>query len=190
MKLIAGLGNPGTKYEGTRHNVGFAAVDRVAADHATEKPSRKFEALLTEVFRGPEKWALLKPQTYMNLSGRSLRAAADFYRVEPEDILVVCDDMNLPPGTIRLRGSGSAGGQNGLKDVITHFGTEAVPRLRIGVGRPKGRVADIDFVLSAPRGDDAEEITLGIALAADAVVDWAEHGIDRAMNTYNVKPKP
>ena len=188
MKLVAGLGNPGRHYEGTRHNVGFEVVDRLAAEAGDVSAAKKFEALAYDVVRPGEKLLLLKPQTYMNLSGRSLKAAADFYRTPPEDILVVCDDMNLPPGSIRLRASGSAGGQNGLKDILTHFGTEAVPRLRIGVGRPKGRMTDVDYVLSSPRGDEAEELRLGVALAADAVREWAGSGIDRAMNKFNVKP--
>lgn len=188
MKLVAGLGNPGKHYEGTRHNVGFDAIDRLASP-AAEKPTKKFDALVTEAFRGDEKLVLLKPQTYMNLSGRSLKAAADFYKTATESILVVCDDMNLPPGTVRLRAGGSAGGQNGLKDIIRHFGTEAVPRLRIGVGRPTGRGTDVDYVLSAPRGEEAERVALGVALAADAIETWAAEGIERAMNVFNAKPQ-
>src|SRR5688500_14568131 len=134
MKLIVGLGNPGSKYEGTRHNVGFQVIDRLVRESTAAGPRSKFDGEIWEGALEGEKSLLVKPQTFMNRSGGSVRKAIDFYQIPPGDVLVVCDDFNLPLGQLRIRGSGSDGGQNGLADVIRCLGTLDVPRLRIGIG--------------------------------------------------------
>ncbi len=136
MKLIVGLGNPGRKYEQTRHNVGFIVAAKLAAMTAAGQPKVKFEGELAEASIAGQKVAILCPQTYMNASGRSVRKAVDFYKLDLENVLVICDDLNLPSGRLRIRASGSAGGQNGIKDIIRHLGSESFPRLRGGLGRP------------------------------------------------------
>ena len=147
MKIIIGLGNPGLKYAGTRHNVGFDVVDYLAAGKGTSAFREKFEAFVAELKEGDEAVLLLKPLTFMNLSGRALRAALDFYKLPVEQVLVVCDDFNLPLGKLRVRAKGSHGGQNGLRNIQDQLGTDAYARLRIGVGQP-GAGEAVDFVLS------------------------------------------
>ena len=134
MKLVVGLGNPGSKYEGTRHNIGFEVIDRLAALGSGAAFARKFEGFLAEGNVDDHRVLLLKPQTFMNLSGRSVGQTLRFYKLDPADLLVVCDDLSLPLGKLRLRGGGSDGGQKGLKDVTAHLGTAAYPRLRVGIG--------------------------------------------------------
>lgn len=138
LQLVVGLGNPGTKYLGTRHNVGFMALERLAdcAGGAPFRQQPKLQGLLAEVGSGPSRLRLLMPQTYMNESGRSIRAALDWFGLEPAQLLVVVDDMDLPLGKLRLRATGSAGGHNGLRSTISHLGTQDFPRLRIGIGAP------------------------------------------------------
>ena len=140
MKLVVGLGNPGSKYEGTRHNIGFEVVDRLAAGGSGATFARKFDGLLAEAEIDFHRVLLLKPETFMNLSGRSVGQALRFYKLELADLLVVCDDLNLPLGKLRIRGGGSDGGQKGLRDITAHLGTDAYARLRIGIGdRGRGR---------------------------------------------------
>lgn len=198
MKLVVGLGNPGRKYEGTRHNIGFAVVREVARRHAAGQPKTSFQAEVIEaalptkdtVAKGPggtekEKVLLLLPQTFMNLSGNSVGAARDFYKLTNEDVLIVCDDFNLPLAKLRLRAAGSAGGQKGLADVIRRLGTDEVPRLRIGVGPVPDHWDPVDFVLGKFTAAESTEIALTIQRAADAVVDWANEGLAACMNRYN-----
>jgi PTH1 family peptidyl-tRNA hydrolase len=188
VRLIAGLGNPGARYQHTRHNVGFWVVDRLAQrwDAACDRYQRRFEGLTGEAQRGADRVLLLKPQTFMNVSGRSVAAAARFYRIEPDDILIVHDDLDLEPGRIRVRARGSSGGHKGLTDVLQHLGTEQVPRLRIGIGSVPA-AATTEYVLSRFGPQQQERVDLAVDLAADAVECWLEYGIDEAMNRYNAR---
>jgi len=188
VRLVAGLGNPGARYQRTRHNLGFMLVDRLAQRWGTtcDRYQGRFEALIAQADFAGRDVLLLKPQTFMNLSGRSVAAAARFYRLEPADLLVVCDDLDLPPGRIRLRARGSGGSHNGLTDVLAHLGTQEVPRLRIGIG-PSPLPDATPYVLSpfAPR--EQERMQAVLDLAAEAVECWLEKGIDAAMTQYNAR---
>ncbi len=187
MKLIVGLGNPGKKYQDTRHNIGWQVLAELAQRHATSKPRARFEGEIVEAQFGTEKGLLLCPLTYMNASGRSVRPASDFYKLSPVDILILCDDISLPVGTMRFRPQGSSGGQNGLKDIIHKLGTDKVPRLRIGVGQPPPQWDTADYVLSKFTKSEMPEIEQIVQRAAGAVADWVQHGIDFCMNRYNQK---
>lgn len=185
MKVVVGLGNPGQKYAGTRHNVGFDVVHRLTAQDPGGVVRNRFEAELCEIVLRDEKLLLVAPQTYMNLSGRAVRAVVDFYKLAVADVLVVCDDLNLEPGRLRLRGSGSAGGQKGLQDIINHLGTQEIARLRIGIGRPPGRMDAASYVLQRINEADRESIDVAVVEAAEAVGRWATEGIQKAMNAVN-----
>lgn len=185
MKLIVGLGNPGPRYRHTRHNVGFEVVDCLAARWRAEFSRERHRALMAEASVQGCKVVLLKPLTYMNRSGECLRSALDYSETALEDVLVVVDDVNLPLGRLRLRGEGSAGGHNGLRSIISHLGSEAFPRLRLGVGAqgPGGDLAD--HVLSTFRADERPEVLKAVERAADAVETWMTQGMAAAMNAYN-----
>lgn len=185
MKLIVGLGNPGRKYEQTRHNVGFLVVAKVAALISASPSKVRFEGEVAEGVSGGEKLVLLWPQTFMNASGQSVRKACDFYKLAPNDILVACDDLNLPSGKLRLRASGSAGGQKGLADIIRHLRTESFPRLRIGIGRPPPGWEATDYVLGKFSGEENDKIETLTTAAAHAAITWATEGITAAMNRHN-----
>jgi PTH1 family peptidyl-tRNA hydrolase len=185
MKLIVGLGNPGRKYEKTRHNVGFEVLDVVAARGAAGTYKEKFSGRIAEAVIAGEKSLLLWPHTLMNLSGQSVGAAVDFYQLPLSDVLVVSDDFNLPLGKLRFRPSGSAGGQNGLKDIITRLGSEDVPRLRLGIGPVPDAWDAADFVLSKFHRSDRKLIDETIDRAADAVECWVAEGISVGMNKFN-----
>lgn len=184
MKLVVGLGNPGSKYEGTRHNIGFEVVDRLAAGGAGATFSRKFEGLAAEAAIEFHRVLLLKPLTFMNLSGRSVGQALRFYKREPADLLVVCDDLNLPLGKLRLRAGGSDGGQKGLKDITNQLGTDAYARLRVGIGE-RGEADAADFVLSRFRNAERPAIDDALILASQAVAVWVAQGTAAAMNRFN-----
>ena len=184
MKLIIGLGNPGPKYAGTRHNVGFEVIDYLAAAPGTTPFREKFEALIAEQKDGGETLLLVKPLTFMNLSGKAALAIADFYKVALADVLVICDDFNLPLGKLRLRAKGSHGGQNGLRNVQEQFGTDAYARLRIGVGAPNFGDA-VDHVLTKFKAGERAAVDDAIAQSAQAVLLWARSGIEAAMNRFN-----
>jgi PTH1 family peptidyl-tRNA hydrolase len=184
LKLVVGLGNPGSKYEGTRHNIGFEAVDRLASSSSGARYSRKFDGLLAEAEIDFRRVLLLKPETFMNLSGRSVAQALRFYKLEAADLLVVCDDLNLPLGKLRLRAGGSDGGQKGLRDITAHLGTEAYARLRIGIG-DRGPIDASDFVLSRFRPTERPAIDDALIDTAQAVAVWATQGLDAAMNRFN-----
>lgn len=188
MKLVVGLGNPGNEYRKTRHNIGFAVIEELARRHANTSSARKFDADVVDIFLEGSKVMLAAPRTYMNLSGRSVGAAVDFYKLPLEDLLIVCDDLNLEPGRLRLRREGSAGGQNGLKDIFRRLGSETVPRLRVGIGRPPGRLTATDYVLGKLNAKEEVEFSLVVAQAADGVEHWARQGITAAMNVVNAKP--
>ncbi len=186
--LVAFLGNPGLKYAGTRHNAGFMTADALAKKQNISINKARFQALTAQCELGGEKVLLMKPQTYMNLSGQAVSQAARFYKIPPEHILVVSDEVSLPVGKLRVRTKGSAGGHNGLKNIIAQLGTDEFPRIRLGVGAPPHPEYEmIDWVLSAFQNQDAEEMEKTAARAADAVVCYIEKGPDRAMNLYNTK---
>ena len=184
--MVVFLGNPGPRYTGTRHNAGFAVGDELARRCGTEIRRLKNRALTAKVTLDGHDVLLVKPQTFMNLSGEAVRPLADFYKVKPDHILIVSDEAALVPGKIRLRPSGSAGGHNGLKSVIQHLGTEQFPRLRLGVGSPPHPDYDMaDWVLGVIRGEDGEAFSRAVKKAADAVECCVSQGVDKAMNQYN-----
>ena len=183
MKLVAGLGNPGGDYAGTRHNIGFRVMDLLAETLAIEVRKRKFGARFGVGEFAHKKLIVLKPWQFMNRSGQAVATAAGFYKLNVADLLVVTDDMDLEPGRIRIRAKGSAGGHNGLADIIEKLGTHEFARCRIGIGRSRERDA-VDFVLDKPT--EAERLLLDAAIerARDAVLCWIEYGIETAMNQY------
>ncbi len=184
--LVVCLGNPGLRYEGTRHNAGFMTADALAKKLNVRIDRARFKALTGRCVIGGEGVLLMKPQTYMNLSGEAAAQAAAFYKIPPERVLVVSDETALPIGTLRVRTRGSAGGHNGLKSLIACLGTEDFPRVRLGVGAPPHPDYDMaDWVLSVFRNEDAERMHDAAARAADAVVCYISEGADRAMNRYN-----
>lgn len=188
MKLVVGLGNPGRKYAGTRHNVGFDVVALLARRCGAPAPRSSFQAEVTEAALHGERVLLAAPQTYMNLSGRSVRQIVDFYKLPLDQLLVVCDDLNLPPGRLRLRASGSAGGQKGLQNMIEHLGTEDFPRLRLGIGRPPPQIDSVDYVLMRVPAEERELMAAAIQQAADAAELWVRVGTSAAMNQVNAPP--
>ena len=186
--IVAFLGNPGLKYAGTRHNAGFMTADALCKKHDFTVNKARFQALTAQIELGGEKVLLMKPQTYMNLSGQAVSQAARFYRIPSEHILVVLDEVNLPVGKLRIRVKGSAGGHNGLRNIVALLGTEDFPRIRLGVGAPPHPDYDMmDWVLSTFRNQDAEEMEQAARRAAEAVECYIEKGPDRAMNLYNTK---
>src|SRR3954469_12237641 len=188
MKVVVGLGNPGSKYAGTRHNVGFDVIDYLAeAPHAGRFQSR-FQAQVAELSEPPHKLLLVKPETFMNLSGRSVRQLVDFYQVPLDELLVVCDDINLPLGRLRVRARGTHGGHNGLRDVQNHLGTTEYARLRGGVGAPQDDA--VDHVLGRFRPAERAVVEDAVLLAAQAVGVWARRGVEACMNQYNGGPAP
>lgn len=183
--LVVGLGNPGSKYQQTPHNLGFEVIDELAKRWGIS-PSKKFESEFFEhTLAGAKVW-LLKPQTYMNLSGRAVQAASHFYKVEPKSILVLSDDLDLPPATLRLRMFGGAGGHNGLKSINECLGTQEYPRIRLGVGRHPHMPADV-YLLSKVTGEDWTILMGAVKVAADAVEMALKEGLPKAMNTFNQK---
>ena len=185
MKLVVGLGNPGRKYAGTRHNVGWEVVAALARSLAADSPRTKFEAEICEASLGGEKILLLAPHTFMNNSGRSVGQAVDFYKTPADDVMVVCDDFNLPLGELRIRARGSDGGQRGLADIHRRLGTTEVPRTRVGIGPVPDRWDPADFVLSKFNRQEQETVQQQIARAAEAIQTWVTSGVDAAMNQYN-----
>ena len=185
MKLIVGLGNPGRSYHGTRHNVGFAVADQLARRHEVAFEHGRANALMARVGTGAATLLFVKPLTMMNLSGEAVGALAHFYKIDPSDIIAVADDVNLPLGRLRLRGSGSAGGHNGFRSIIACLGSDMFPRLRVGVGRGDPRRDLADHVLARFDPDEAEEVERAIARAADAVETFLAEGIEAAMNRFN-----
>jgi len=189
MKVIVGLGNPGPKYAGTRHNVGFEVIDYLAAAPGCTAFREKFEAFVAELKEGEETILLVKPLTFMNLSGRAVRAAIDFYKLPVGELLIVCDDFNLPLGKLRIRPKGSHGGQNGLKNIQEQLGTDEYTRLRIGVGEPAPGDA-VDHVLSRFKPGERKAVEETIAAAAHAALVWIRQGTAAAMNRFNGPEDP
>ena len=185
MKIVVGLGNPGPKYDQTRHNVGFRVIDELSQRLGAGKPRLRFDATLAEGNLGAEKVLLAAPQTYMNESGRSVRQLVDFFGLQLGDLLVVCDDFNLELARLRMRAGGSAGGQKGLADMIRKLATEEFPRLRIGIGRPPEHMDSSDFVLSKFKRGEQQPIDDAVVRAAEGVELWIRSGIGPAMNRIN-----
>ncbi len=190
MKLLVGLGNPGRQYEATRHNVGFGVLDSLAARSGVNETRRtKFRSEIVQTQLAGESLLLMWPQTYMNLSGAAVGDAVDFYKIPPEDVLVVCDDFNLKLAQIRIRRGGSAGGQRGLEDILRRLNTNSVPRLRLGVGPlPPGWNA-ANYVLGRFTAEELEEVREAIVRAADAAACWVREGITACMNQFNHQPQ-
>ena len=184
--LVVFLGNPGPKYRGTRHNAGFMAAEKTAKELGVSINRLRFKALTAQVSIGGEKVLLMMPQTYMNLSGEAVAQAVKFYKLSPEHVIVVSDDVALPVGKLRIRKGGSAGGHNGLKSIIQHLGTDRFPRLRMGVGAVPHPDYDMaDWVLSTFKNQDAEDMCAAAEKAAEAVECYILHGPDKTMNLYN-----
>ncbi|MGN6627253.1 MAG: aminoacyl-tRNA hydrolase [Tepidisphaeraceae bacterium] len=197
MRLIVGLGNPGREYAGTRHNVGFDVLDRFAEKLGWVRPGdfdrvakSRFEGLVVDgmlqTSGGEEKLLLLKPLTFMNVSGRSVKQAMAFYQIAASDLLVILDDLALPCGKLRLRASGSSGGHNGLKDIERALGTNAYPRLRIGIDPAPARIPGRDYVLGHWSAEQKELLGPALDRACGAIVSWADYGIEKAMSLFNV----
>jgi peptidyl-tRNA hydrolase, PTH1 family len=184
LKLVVGLGNPGSKYRGTRHNVGYEVVDRLAAGGSGAAFSRQFDGLVADCEIDYRRVLLLKPETFMNLSGRSVSQAFRFYKLPLADMLVVCDDLSLPVGKLRMRPGGSDGGHKGLRDITAGLATDQFPRLRIGIG-DNGEIDAVDYVLTRFRSAELPIIEDGLILATQAVAVWVTQGVEAAMNRFN-----
>lgn len=188
MKLIVGLGNPGSKYRSTKHNVGFIALDEIAFQEKVTFNKTQFEADIAEFFLNGEKVILAKPQTFMNESGRSVRPLMDYYNLSEEDLLVIYDDLDLPIGRIRLREKGSAGGHNGIKSLINHLGTKEFNRIKVGIDRPSKGQEVVAYVLSSFPKTTHEDMLKSVQNAAEASLYWASgHDFVNTMNQFNSK---
>ena len=184
--LLVGLGNPGNQYAATRHNMGFMALDRLADREGFRFNKLRFRAWTGQWKVGDRQVLVMKPQTYMNLSGESVGEAARFYKIPADHVLVISDDVSLPAGKLRIRGGGSAGGHNGLKNIIQHLGTDRFPRIKVGVGSPRPGEHDmVDWVMGKPMGEDRTAVEDALDRAGDAAKTLITEGIDRAMNRFN-----
>lgn len=189
MYLIAGLGNPTKEYDKTRHNVGFSVIDVLADRYRIDISEKKHKALCGRGVIEGQKVLLLKPQTFMNLSGESIRAAADYYKIAPEEMIVIYDDISLDPGQLRIRLKGSAGGHNGIKNIIANLGTQDFPRIKVGVGAKPPRMDLADYVLSRFGAGEQKLMDEAFGEAAEAAVMMMTDGAERAMNHFNAKKK-
>jgi PTH1 family peptidyl-tRNA hydrolase len=187
MYIIVGLGNPTREYQATRHNIGFDAITRISDEYRIPLDFKKHKALCGKGMIAGEKVVLAQPQTFMNLSGESVRELKDFYKVEPENIIIIYDDISLEPGKLRLRTKGSAGGHNGIKSIIAHLGTENFPRIRIGVGDKPSGWDLADYVLSRFPSDEQPIIREALGKTSEAVKAILTEGMEAAMNLYNRK---
>ncbi len=187
MKLIAGLGNPGSEYAKTKHNVGFMLADALAEKLNITSWKEKYNALVADAYIGAEKIIIAKPQTYMNNSGEAIAPLMNWYKLEPEELIVIHDDMDIPAGTIRIRKKGSAGGHNGIKSILSLLGNENFSRVRIGIGRPLPRWTVVNHVLSPFTEEDAPKIKEAIEYLVPALECMVKDGTDVAMNKFNPK---
>lgn len=185
LKLVVGLGNPGSKYENTRHNIGFDCLQKLHVSMGSTTVQSKFESQIAKGSLGSHDVVLAWPMTYMNCSGRAVAQIARFYKIPTDFILVVCDDLSLPLGKLRLRKGGSSGGQKGLDDVLKALGTQDVPRLRIGIDATPENRQTVDYVLSKFSKKEREVVEESLVLALDAVQCWTNDGIEKAMNRFN-----
>ncbi|WP_294375463.1 aminoacyl-tRNA hydrolase [uncultured Clostridium sp.] len=183
MFLIVGLGNPGSQYEDTRHNIGFKVIDNIAKEYNIDINRQKFKGMYGEGFINGEKVILLKPSTYMNLSGESVKEVLDFYKLSNEDILVIYDDISLDVGRLRIREKGSAGGHNGIKNIIAHLGTDVFPRIKVGVGQPD--VDLVNYVLGKFSKEEMDVLSESIEASTKAVKEIISNDVKSAMNIYN-----
>lgn len=188
MYIIAGLGNPGKKYENTRHNMGFIAVDLIAEEYGIKVDKIKFKALVGEGRIAGQKVLLVKPQTFMNLSGQSVMEVMNFYKEDIEKLIVIYDDIDIPTGSIRLRKKGSAGTHNGMRNIVYLLQDDGFPRIRVGIGTDK-KVDLINYVTGGVSKSEKELLEDALTRAAKAAACIVEKGIDKAMNEYNIKPK-
>lgn len=187
LYIICGLGNPGPKYEDTRHNIGFMTLDKLANDLNVKLNKIKFKGLLGEGKIFDKRFFLLKPQTFMNNSGESLRPLRDFYKIKDENILIIADDIDILFGQIKIKKNGSAGTHNGLKSIVNHLGTKEFPRIKIGVGKKMEGEDLADFVLSKFTPSERKHIDAATNAGAKACIDFLEKGIEKTMNIYNNK---
>ncbi|MEH7159163.1 aminoacyl-tRNA hydrolase [Neobacillus drentensis] len=185
MKLIVGLGNPGKQYEHTRHNIGFEVIDALSSEFSIPLNQSKLKGQFGIGFYNGEKVILLKPLTFMNLSGESIRAVMDYYEIDKEDLLVIYDDLDLPVGKIRLRQKGSPGGHNGIKSTVAHLGTQEFNRIRIGIDRPQAGMSVPDYVLGRFRPDERAPMEESVKKSADACRAWLVKPFLQVMNEYN-----
>lgn len=185
MKLIVGLGNPGKEYEETRHNIGFKVVDFFAERVGLRIDKLKDQALIGEFAHGGEKVLVVKPQTFMNLSGQAVGSIARWHKISPSDILIIYDDLDLPVGKLRIRPKGSAGGHNGIKSLISHLNTEDFSRVRVGVGRPPIGVAVSDYVLNGFLPTERELVKQAVVQCVEAIQMWLDKGLSETMNRYS-----
>ena len=183
MKVIVGLGNPGRKYSDTRHNIGFRVLEEIARRSSVEKEESRFDAIIGHIRIGGEKVFLVKPLTYMNLSGKAVQPLMRWFKLDLSDLIVIYDDMDLPPGTLRLRAQGGSGGHKGMASIIERLGSQEFARIRIGIGRPDNEA--IDWVLGKFSPTEQKLMEEVIGQAAAAVECWVKQGIERAMNEYN-----
>ena len=185
MYLIVGLGNPEEEYNKTRHNMGFNTINKISQKYNIDVKQNKFQALYGSGIIENKKVILLKPQTYMNLSGNSVKEVVDFYKIEKENILVIYDDMDVESGKIKIRKKGSAGGHNGMKSIIQMIGTEEFLRIRVGIGRPIHKGDEINYVIGAIPEEELKRLDEGTEKAQKAVEEILKNGVDSAMNKYN-----
>ncbi|WP_071393068.1 aminoacyl-tRNA hydrolase [Bacillus tuaregi] len=185
MKLIVGLGNPGKQYDKTRHNIGFEVMDALAESLHISLDQAKFKGIYGKAMIDGEKVFLLKPLTYMNLSGESIGAMMDYFQIDIDDLLVIYDDMDLPVGKIRLRQKGSAGGHNGIKSTIAHLGTQEFNRIRVGINRPSNGMSITDYVLGRFTKEEQEQVQEAVEQSVAACREWIKKPFLQVMNTYN-----
>lgn len=183
--LLVGLGNPGRQYETTRHNIGFMLMNRLAEKLGESFSKLESKALIAKCTYQEQRLVLAKPQTFMNLSGRAVSSLLRYYKVPVTNLLVTYDEVDLPLGTLRMRPSGGSAGHKGMQSIVEQLGTEEIPRLRIGVGRPPGRMEAADYVLQNFSREEAEELTILLDTAAEAVLTFVSGGLEKAMNQYN-----
>ena len=185
MYLIIGLGNPEEEYSKTRHNMGFNTINKLAKKYNIEINKNKFQGLYETAIIEGQKIVLIKPQTYMNLSGNCIKEFVNFYKIKNENILVIYDDMDIEPGTIKIRKKGSSGGHNGMKSIIQQLGTEEVPRIRVGIGRPEHSGDEVNYVIGAIPEEEIPKLEEGTEKAKEAIIEILKNGIDSAMNKFN-----
>ena len=185
MYLIVGLGNPEEEYGKTRHNMGFDTINKIAEKYDIKLNKSKFQGIYENTILENKKVILLKPQTYMNLSGISVKEVMDFYKIDKENILIIYDDMDIEPGNIKIRKKGGAGGHNGIKSIIENIGTEEFARIRIGIGRPTPEQDKINYVIGTVSEEERKKLKEGILKATNALVEILKNGIDSAMNKFN-----
>lgn len=185
MYLIIGLGNPEEEYSKTRHNMGFNAINKIAEQYGLKVNKNKFQGLYESAIIEGQKVILIKPQTYMNLSGECVKQFVDFYKIQKEEILVIYDDMDIEPGKIKIRKKGGPGGHNGMKSIIKMLGTEELSRIRVGIGRPEHNGDEINYVIGAIPEEEIPKLNEGVENAKEAVIEVLKNGIDSAMNKLN-----